>query len=205
MTDSGFDRNLPLILASASPRRAELLGAAGIPFEVQVADVDERVLPGEDADAYVTRVARSKAAAVAASAGGRAVLAADTAVIVDDAILGKPADADDARRMLRRLSGRRHRVMTGLCLSRPGPGLRRGERLEQCHVEVTAVEFDALSADEVDWYVASGEPMGKAGGYAIQGLAGRFITRIEGSYSNVVGLPVAVVWRLCRAAGILVS
>ena len=168
-----------LILASASPRRAELLRLAGFTFDVLVADVDETVHPGESPEASVRRVAERKAEAVRPRAGKRPVLAADTAVVVDDLILGKPADAADATRMLRLLSGRTHVVMTGVCVD----GVSE--------VESTEVEFSRLTDDEIAWYVASGEPMGKAGAYAIQGLASRFITRIHGSYSNVVGLPIA--------------
>lgn len=170
-----------LLLASVSPRRADLLRAAGYEFDVLPADVDESVLPGEKPEAYVRRVAEAKAAAVASKAGGRIVLAADTVVVVDGRILGKPVDDAEAVRMLRLLSGRRHEVMTAITLN--------GE----CVVETSAVELAYLTAAEIDWYVATGEPRDKAGAYAIQGLASRFVTRIEGSYSNVVGLPVALV------------
>jgi septum formation protein len=184
-----------LILASASPRRAELLRAAGIPFEVVVADVDERVLPGEAPEPYVRRVAEAKAAAVIRNAAGRPVLAADTAVVADGIILGKPDDADDARRMLRLLSGRAHEVMTGVCLMSSGGSAPHISSA----VESTAVWFADLSPDEIECYVQTGEPMDKAGSYAIQGLGSRFVTRIEGSYSNVVGLPISLVYRLLRA------
>jgi septum formation protein len=188
-----------LLLASGSPRRAELLRAAGIPFDVQITDVDESVWPGEKAEAYVLRLALAKAAAI--SAAGRPVLAADTVVVVDDRLLGKPRDADEARQMLRALSARTHEVLTGVCLL---VGTAEGPR-QWTHVERTFVEFAPLSSADVDWYVASGEPFDKAGAYAIQGLASRFVTRIDGSYSNVVGLPVAAVYRLCTEAGLLVS
>jgi septum formation protein len=181
-----------VVLASASPRRAELLCAAGIEFEVIVADVDERVRPGESPDAYVARLAVDKARAVAAKAEGRPVLAADTSVVVDGDILGKPLDAMDATRMLRRLSGREHQVLTGVCLT----GATRMAALDQVCVETTMVAFAPLTDDEIAWYVASGEPMDKAGAYAIQGLASRFITRIDGSYANVVGLPIARVYAM---------
>ena len=177
-----------MILASASPRRADLLRAAGLPFEVRVADVDERVRPGEEPGAYVVRLAVAKAAAVAAVSPGQRVLAADTAVVIDRHILGKPADADDARRMLRLLSGRTHEVMTGVCLD--------GE----ARLERTEVEMMAMTEEEIEWYVGTGETMDKAGAYAIQGLASRFITRIAGSYSNVVGLPVSLVYQLMQGA-----
>ena len=194
-----------LILASASPRRAELLTAARIPFEVRPASVDESVHPGEDARTYALRVATEKARAVLASSAGRPVLAADTVVVVDGQILGKPVDIEDARRMLRLLSGRTHEVLTAVVVV---PALHPGGSREQtmeAQVEVTAVEFARLDDTEIGWYVDSGEPSDKAGAYAIQGAAARFVTRIRGSYSNVVGLPVALVYAMCRRAGILLS
>lgn len=215
-----------LMLASASPRRAELLRAAGITFEKLVVDVDERALPGESAASYVRRLAMDKSGAAIAElmlggetsttaedgragaglppagltlaggvpagtargftqAGPIVVLAADTAVVLDDEILGKPRDEAHAAMMLRRLSGRRHEVITGISV--------RTSVAELGCVEATTVEFAPLSDADVKWYVASGEGRDKAGAYAIQGLASRFIPRIEGSYSNVVGLPVAAV------------
>jgi septum formation protein len=216
-----------LILASASPRRAELLRAAGIEFDVIAVDVGESVLPGESPEQHVRRLAEAKARAVLAMTGHRPVLGADTVVVVDDDILGKPRDSDDARRMLRLLSGRQHVVMTGVCLMMPGGPAKAGhDRMEgpaeaghpdrvegpanaghHVHVDVaaTTVEFAPMSDAEIEWYVASGEPADKAGAYGVQGLASRFVTRIEGSYSNVVGLPVAVVHRLCKGAGLLIS
>ena len=192
--------NERLVLASASPRRAELLRAAGIEFEVRPPNVDESQLAGEDPDAYVRRLAEAKANAVAELTGDRTVLAADTVVVVDGEILVKPLDAADARRMLRLLSGRRHDVVSAICVhdGRPrDPADSTPQR--DTRVVVTTVEFKALTADEIDWYVATGEPMDKAGGYAIQGLASRFATRVEGSYPNVVGLPVAEVYDiLCQ-------
>ena len=187
-----------LVLASGSPRRAELLRAAGIPFEPAAADVDETQHPGEEADAYVLRLAKAKAGRVAAVYPGRTVLGADTTVVVDGDVLGKPADAADAAAMLRRLSGRSHLVLTGVCLIGPGGG-------QETAVASTQVEFRPLTGDEIDRYVASGEPMDKAGAYAIQGGAGGFVTRIDGEYDNVVGLPVALVQAMCRAARIQVS
>jgi septum formation protein len=187
-----------LILASASPRRAELLRAAGIEFEVRAAAVDESVLPGESPDAHVRRLAEAKALAALAAADGRPVLAADTVVVVGETILGKPANEADAARMLRMLSGRTHEVLTGVCLA-AGRGSRATE------VARTTVEVAPLGEDEIAGYIATGEPADKAGAYAIQGVASRFVTRIDGSYSNVVGLPVALVWRMCREAGLLVS
>ncbi|HEX2459716.1 MAG TPA: Maf family protein [Vicinamibacterales bacterium] len=190
-----------LILASASPRRAELLRATGIQFDVLPADIDESVLPGESAEHHVRRLAEAKACAVLPRAGGRPVLSADTVVVVAGEILGKPADEADARRILRLLSGRSHEVITGVCLRRhEGEGGR-----QTSEVAVTTVEFAPLNDAEIEWYVASGEPRDKAGAYAIQGLASRFVTRIDGSYSNVVGLPVAVVYRMCKRAGLLIS
>jgi nucleoside triphosphate pyrophosphatase len=190
-----------LILASASPRRAELLTAAGFAFEVRVTHVDETPRVGESPRDYVLRVAKEKA--MAASLEGRlkpappgdlegaareTILAADTTVVVDGEILGKPVDDDDARRMLARLSGRAHEVLTGL-------SIRQGTE-ERSTVESTAVWFKLLSDQEIAWYLDSGEGRDKAGAYAIQGLGSRFIPRIDGSYSNVVGLPVATVHRL---------
>lgn len=195
----------PLILASASPRRADLLTAAGIPFDVVVADVDERALAGEHPLAYVERVARAKADAVAARMPGRVVLGADTTVVVDGVIFGKPVDHADARRMLERLSARTHEVLTAVCLVSASPASQPDGFARLSQTASTRVEFAAMTPRELDWYVASGEPMGKAGAYAIQGRGSRFVTRIEGSYSNVVGLPVALVVEMCRRAGILVS
>jgi septum formation protein len=185
-----------LVLASASPRRAELLRAAGFAFEIFAVDVDEGVRSGERPEDYVRRLAMEKSARAMAilisgpaKAGHRTfVLGADTAVVVDGTILGKPRDDDDAASMLRRLSGRPHAVMTGISL--------RGPEWEAGRVETTTVEFSPLSAADVAWYVESGEGRDKAGAYAIQGLASRFIPRVEGSYSNVVGLPIAAVHEL---------
>jgi septum formation protein len=178
-----------LLLASQSPRRTELLRAAGFDFDILPANADETVHPGESPEAYVRRVADAKARAVLSQAGDRVVLAADTTVVVDGEILAKPADRDDAARMLRRLSGRAHEVLTAVTIARAG-------RAPVTEVATTRVEFAPMTEDEIAWYVQSGEPMDKAGAYAVQGLASRFVTRIEGSYSNVVGLPVAVVYQL---------
>lgn len=178
-----------LVLASQSPRRRELLERAGFRFLVRPAQVDESWREGEDPQSHVCRLAREKARAVAA-AHDEIVLGADTVVVVDGEILGKPADAADAARMLRLLSGRDHYVFTGVCL-------RRGET-ELVEAERTLVRFAALEEGEIREYVASGEPMDKAGAYAIQGLASRFVERIEGCYFNVVGLPVARVYRMIR-------
>jgi septum formation protein len=182
-----------LLLASASPRRAELLRSAGIPFEVAVANVDERQFEGEDADGYVRRLATEKATHVAITHPNRVVLGADTTVVVDGEVLGKPRDAAEAISMLGRLSGRSHQVLTGVCLIGAGGG-------SETALATTTVEFRPLTPAEIDLYVASGEPMDKAGAYAIQGGAGAFVTRIHGPYDNVVGLPVELVRRLLQAA-----
>jgi septum formation protein len=180
-----------LVLASASPRRKEILQQAGIPFTVRTAPVDESPLPGEAPVDYVRRLAEAKARAVAAQET-ETVLGADTTVVVAGEVLGKPSGANDARRMLALLSGRRHEVLTGICL-------KRGSNIVLDHA-VTAVWFSPLSPEEIDEYVAGGEPMDKAGAYAIQGLASRYVERIEGCYFNVVGLPVSLVYRRLREA-----
>ena len=187
-----------LILASASPRRADLLREAGIDVEIQPAHVNEDVEPGETPEGYVRRVADAKGQAVSQRMPDRFVLAADTAVVVDGQILGKPSNAEDAARMLRLLSGRSHLVVSGVCL------IKNGAPAVTTEVETTVVEFAGLLPAEIAWYVASGESMDKAGGYGIQGLASRFVTRIVGSYTNVVGLPIAVVYRMCTKAGLLI-
>jgi septum formation protein len=233
-----------LILASASPRRAELLRAAGYAFDVHTVEIDESPKAGESPVEYVERLAQEKSARalkellragpadhLRQSYGGppkrsakgeagphvrsrsdvasgfsrtvddRVVLGADTAVVIGGEILGKPHDVEDAARMLRLLSGRTHQVMTGVCL---GAAERRVS-----HVEISGVTFAPLTEDQIAWYVSSGEGRDKAGGYAIQGLASRFIPRIEGSYSNVVGLPIAVlddlIQRLAIARAVLAS
>jgi septum formation protein len=184
-----------LVLASASPRRAELLTAAGFSFEVAPADVDETPRCGEPPAEYALRVARDKAAAVGRAHPDAVVLAADTVVVADDAILGKPRDDDDAARMLRALSGREHLVQTAVVLRAGGHA-----GAERSAIGSTRVRFNPLSDEEIAWYVSTGEPQGKAGAYAIQGLAARFVERIDGSWSNVVGLPVAAVYRMLREA-----
>lgn len=195
-----------LILASASPRRAELLRSAGYTFEVAAVDVDESIRPGETPSTYVRRLAADKSAAAlgrvtadlkvrtaadvvqAFRPAEAVILGADTTVAVDGEILGKPSDDEEGRAMLRRLSGRAHDVLTGI-------SLRQGA-YEIGRVESTTVVFRALTDEDIAWYVGSGEGRDKAGGYAIQGLASRFVARIDGSYSNVVGLPVACVAEL---------
>jgi septum formation protein len=190
-----------LVLASASPRRQELLRNAGIEFVVQPADIDETPLAGESARECAERLAREKALAVWRTRPQDVVLGADTIVVVDEVILGKPADAEDAARMLRMLAGRVHEVITGVAVVKspllPNPG-RSGAPEVFVSSEATAVTMSELSDDEIGAYVATGEPMDKAGAYAIQGRASRWIPRIEGDYSNVVGLPVALVWRMLR-------
>ena len=190
----------PLVLASQSPRRRELLEHLGIAFEVRPAHADEAALPGEGARDYVLRVAREKARVAAeareGAVPGEIVLAADTAVVLRGEVLGKPAGADDARRMLRALSGTVHEVLTAVCVR------RSGSPTELDAVVSTEVAFARLSPAEIDWYVATGEPLDKAGAYAIQGAGGAFVLRVEGSVSNVVGLPLAETVDLLRRAGL---
>ena len=173
-----------LILASQSPRRSEILRQAGIPFVVKPAHVDESLHPGEPVEDYVQRVAGQKATAVEAAAGD-VVLGADTVVVIGGEILGKPRDRAHAARMLAQLAGREHEVITGICF-------RSGKELLHDRA-VTRVWFAPITREEIEQYVASGEPMDKAGAYAIQGLASKFIERIDGSYTNVVGLPIELV------------
>jgi septum formation protein len=175
-----------LVLASKSPRRQQILSDAGIPFVVRSADVAEQRLADESAVDYVRRLAADKAGAVPLLPG-EVILGADTVVVMDGQVLEKPRDAADAARMLRLLSGREHEVITGICLR-----AESGTIVDSC---TTRVRFVSLSPDELEAYAASGEPMDKAGAYAIQGLASKFIDRIEGCYFNVVGLPVALVYR----------
>ncbi len=184
-----------LVLASASPRRQELLRNAGIPFEVQPAHIPEDPLPGEQAKDCAERLASEKALAVAKQRPRDIVLGADTVVVVDGQILGKPMDAADAARMLRLLSGREHQVITGVCMVANGQS--------SVASETTTVTMSALTEKEIANYVATGEPMDKAGAYAIQGIASRWIPRIDGDYSNVVGLPVPLVWRMLREGRLL--
>ena len=184
-----------LILASASPRRQELLRNAGINFVVQPADIPEVPQPGEAPQTFAERVARDKARTVHRRRPGDFVLGADTVVIVDEHILNKPESAQDATRMLRLLSGRSHLVMTAVCLM--GPDEEHGSRdFEDVRTETTRVFFNSLDEADIAAYIATGEPMDKAGGYGIQGFASRWIPRVEGCYFNVVGLPVALVFRM---------
>ncbi|HWN44727.1 MAG TPA: Maf family protein, partial [Thermoanaerobaculia bacterium] len=176
-----------LVLASGSPRRRELLEGLGVRFKVRPVDLDESPLPGEAPGDYVLRLATEKAAARVEP--GELVLAADTTVVVDGEILGKPRDDEDARRMLRLLAGREHAVLTGIALG------------TAAEVDETRVRFAPLSEAEIDWYVSTGEPRDKAGAYAIQGLGSLFVEAVEGSYSNVVGLPVPRMYRLFARLG----
>jgi septum formation protein len=182
-----------LILASGSPRRAEILTAVGWDFEAIAADIDETRLAGEDALGYVQRLAQTKAETVARKVFTGPVLGADTVVISDGEILGQPRDDEDARRMLRLLSGKWHEVLTGVALmhsDKPTSVVLGQQR--------TRVRFVGMSADQIDWYVSTGEPKGKAGAYGIQGKAALFIREIEGDYFNVMGLPVRLVFELAQ-------
>ena len=187
---------MKLILASSSPRRAEILANAGLPFSVLSSAVDESPYPGESPAALVQRLANAKADLVTARAVGPAiVLAADTIVVLDDRILGKPASLEEARHMLRQLSGRTHSVLTGVSLIR----LPDGERRQ--FIESTLVHFRPVTEEEISAYLATEEPLDKAGAYAIQGQAGRYIPRIEGCYFNVVGLPLSRVLTELKVLG----
>jgi len=185
-----------IILASSSPRRAEILRQAGIPFEVLATNSDESRRENESPVELVLRLAKAKANAAASRTSGPAiVLGADTEVVVDGQVLGKPASADDARAMLQQLSGRAHDVITGLALIRmPGNALR-------VEHETTRVTFAVMSDEEIADYIATGEPFDKAGAYAIQGIGGRYVARIEGCYFNVMGLPLARLYRMLRESG----
>jgi septum formation protein len=185
-----------IVLASASPQRAEILRQADIAFEALPARVDELRRRGEPPAQLVLRLAEAKARAAADRSSPPAiVVGADTEVVVDGGVLGKPASAEEARAMLRRLSGETHEVITGLAIIRLPAGAIRRER------EVTRVTFAALSEEEIEGYVASGEPFDKAGAYAIQGRGGRFVTRVEGCYFNIVGLPLSRLYRILRELG----
>ncbi len=181
---------MALILASASPRRQDLLRSAGIAFAVETADLPEVQLAGEVPMAFARRMALEKARAVFARRPQDAVLGADTIVVVDGEVLGKPVDAADAVRMLRALSGRSHEVTTAVCLLAPG--------IQETAEETTLVTMSAISEEEIQSYVAGGEPLDKAGAYAVQGGASRWVRRIEGCYFNVVGLPVPRVYEMLR-------
>ena len=199
-----------LILASASPRRRELLTAAGIAFTAQSTEIPEIPNPGEEPRAYAERLAREKASVIAAAHPEDAVLGADTIVVVDGLVLEKPVDALDAERMLRLLSGRTHEVITAVCVIAPKQASEKDLSEENSasvksdvRSESTQVTFSPLSEREIAYYVSTGEPMDKAGAYGIQGIASRWIPRVEGDYSNVVGLPIALVYRMLRERQLL--
>ena len=184
------------ILASASPRRAELLTRAGYEFDIVPVDVDERRRPGESASGYVIRLAVDKASAVATTVDGQVVVGADTTVLIAGKILGKPQDPGEAAAMLRKLSGCTHEVLTGVAVRRGATCLSG--------VEVTRVSFAELDDDVIAWYVDTGEPLDKAGAYGAQGVGSRFVTRVEGSFTNVVGLPIPLVDRLLSSSQLTV-
>ncbi|MDX6575935.1 MAG: nucleoside triphosphate pyrophosphatase [Blastocatellia bacterium] len=179
-----------IILASASPRRAEILRSVNWPFETLPTDIDETREPGEVAVAYVQRLARAKAESAARRCPGATIVGADTVVLINQQILGKPRDQSDAREMLRQLSGEWHQVLTGIALVDPSAS--------RVACQTTEVKFAVMSRDEIDWYVSSGEPEDKAGAYAIQGLGARFIEEIRGDYFNVVGLPVRLLYEMVQ-------
>ena len=181
-----------IILASGSPRRAEILKTVNWPFEIVAPDIDETRQTNEAAVPYVQRLARSKAEAVALRVSGSLIVAADTTVMIDEQILEKPSDQNDAHRMLQQLSGRWHEVITGVAL------VDGATSESQVACETTNVKFAAMSEDEIDWYVSSGEPMDKAGAYAIQGLGARFIEEIRGDFFNVMGLPVRLLYEMVQ-------
>jgi septum formation protein len=183
-----------IVLASKSPRRAEILRAVRWPFETMAADIDETRGNCEDAVAYVERLAQMKAAVVAQKVWSGLVLGADTVVVIDGEILGKPRDSEDAGRMLTLLSGKWHEVLTGVALLRAGAS----NQSVIAH-QITRVRFSEMSDAEIDWYVSTGEPMDKAGAYAIQGRAALFIEEIQGDYFNIVGLPVRLIFRLAQS------
>lgn len=195
-----------LVLASASPRRQEILRNAGIPFVVHPTDIPEVPNPGEEPRAFAERMAKEKALAVfQQQRPNDTILGADTVVVIDGQILGKPCDQADAARMLRLLSGHSHMVITGVCLVGSQPCETGNQKLEtsfqDVRSETTLVTMEPFSDADILSYVATGEPMDKAGAYAIQGIASRWISRIEGDYFNVVGLPAALVWRMLREHG----
>jgi nucleoside triphosphate pyrophosphatase len=186
--------NLGVVLASSSPRRAEILASLGIPFVVDPADVDETVRPGESGEDAASRLAAAKASAVVSRRAGDWVLAADTLVLLDGEILGKPRDDAEAADMLGKLASREHRVVTAV-------RLRRGDDPGREIIELSGVRISPLSPEEIRWYVATGEPRDKAGAYAVQGLGARFIEAVHGSYTNVMGLPARAVYSLLRDSG----
>jgi septum formation protein len=185
-----------LILASQSPRRRELLTSIGLRFEVIPSDIPEVHQKGESPEEYVARLSRQKAETIAAQHGDAWIIAADTTVMLDDVLLEKPADADDAKRMLAAISGRTHTVYTGVTV------LSAAREWRDTRVAESEVRMLPLGAREIDWYVGTGEPLDKAGAYAAQGIGGMFIDSIHGSYTNVVGLPLALLFQMLRRAGI---
>jgi nucleoside triphosphate pyrophosphatase len=187
-----FPLDEKLILASSSPRRAEILTAVGWPFSSVATGIDETRRPEEQPVEYVQRLAKKKAEAVAPSLESGLVLGADTTVVVEQTLLGQPQDQDDARRMLRLLSGKWHDVLTGVALVRVS-----GE--SRVDYETTRVHFAEMSEKEIDWYISTGEPKGKAGAYAVQGAAALFIEEIQGDYFNIVGLPIRLVFEMVKA------
>ncbi len=201
MSAAGTDGDARLILASASPRRSEMLRNLGVAFDARPVDVDETPEDGEDPERYVLRLAAAKARAAAraepagAARANEVVLAADTIVVADGRLLGKPRDERDARGMLELLSARQHEVLTGVAVAAAGRQLQRA-------AERTWVRFARMSPEEIAWYVATGEPLDKAGAYAVQGLGALFVEAVSGNYSNVVGLPLPLAYRLLRAAGV---
>ena len=184
-----------IVLASASPRRAELLTQIGVEFELATGNVQERPHPDEAPPDYITRLARAKVVAVARQREAGLIIGADTIVVLDGQLLGKPEDEADAERMLKSLSGRWHAVMTGVAL------YDVASRQEVADFDKTLVKFARLTNLEIDWYIKTGEPMDKAGAYGIQGLGGLFVDEIAGNYYNVVGLPLPLVYRLARRLG----
>ncbi len=190
-----------LILASASPRRRELLASTGLAFRVVPASIDECPHPGEIPDTYVRRLALAKAEIVAEGSPGAVVLGADTTVTIDQLLLGKPSNAEEAREMLCRLSGRVHQVVTGVAILRvDSAGRRHGQPL--LHVTSSRVRMRQLTEQTIAWYLATGEPMDKAGAYAVQGVGGALVEWVEGSYTNVVGLPLTQTLALLKRVGI---
>ena len=184
------------VLASSSPRRRELLGSIGADFDVIPSNIPEERGEGETPEEYVARLSREKAHAIAAKHPDRWIIAADTTVALDDLVLEKPIDAEDAKRMLKRIAGKTHVVYTGVTLARDNP------HYIDTHVATSEVRMLPLTARDIDWYVATREPLDKAGAYAAQGVGGMFIDSIHGSYTNVVGLPLALLFQMLRKAGI---
>jgi septum formation protein len=191
--DKTVNQGFRLILASASPRRSEIFRGLGLEFEIEPADIDETQLDGEAPAPYVDRVARAKARACARP--GHLTVAADTIVVIDGSVLGKPTDPKDARKMLARLVGREHEVLTAVAILDGTTGASRAA------IERSRVRIASMTEPEIDWYVGTGEPLDKAGSYAIQGLGSLFVESVDGNYTNVVGLPVPTLYRLTAELG----